>query len=328
MAIRFQMGERFMHRFLRTALVSMLMVHGLHLGTVAYGQERDASFDLQKALDELSSGDHKMDPFTLLLNDELFYRISIGTASEVHNTLERGARVNIHNEEGFTPLSIAAERSGQDAVIIAKMLIEKGAEVNAYNVKSNDTALHRAVRFDNAPMVWFLLSQGADFRLEDENGRSARQLAVFVGSNDSLKLIDEAIQIEQERFAQERSNENMERMMFNYAYYNCAFAYQRYYIMSGQDNAHKKPEYSQEKMDERHNRIFDYRTKLLGFFHDRLEVDQVDQMAERAQHEIVEILNSMISNRNRKKKGVGKPEDLELRCKRVAKNWKYLAFGK
>ncbi len=72
-----------------------------------------------------------------------------------------GADPNVYDRDGLTPLMKAARhRDGLDAV---KVLIEYGANVNAYALERQDfrTPLHYAVLSGNPKMVSYLIQQGA-----------------------------------------------------------------------------------------------------------------------------------------------------------------------
>ena len=51
------------------------------------------------------------------------------------------------------------------------------------------TPLHEAVRQDNAEMTSYLLSHGADPKLQNDEGTSAIGLAAKEGRHDMLKLL-------------------------------------------------------------------------------------------------------------------------------------------
>ena len=72
--------------------------------------------------------------------------------------LGKGARPDLQNELGETPLMIAAQRNWVDG---AAALLRKGAKVDLANSRG-ETALIIAVHNRDVPMIRLLLSQGAD----------------------------------------------------------------------------------------------------------------------------------------------------------------------
>ena len=73
--------------------------------------------------------------------------------------LEAGADANVANEDGQTPLMLAA-RTGN--VAVAELLVRQGANVNARERFRDQTAVMWAAAQGHAEMVSFLVSKGAD----------------------------------------------------------------------------------------------------------------------------------------------------------------------
>ena len=62
------------------------------------------------------------------------------------------------------------------AVGVARLLLERGADVNA-RAKDGSTPLHTASCFADLAAVRLLLEHGADVKAEDDRGRTALQVA-------------------------------------------------------------------------------------------------------------------------------------------------------
>ena len=103
--------------------------------------------------------------------------------------LQKGARVDVKDNQGNTPLMYAVRSSFLDG---ARLLIAKGAQVNASNA-SGETPLIIAVQTRNVPMTRLLLTEGADPSKKDiASGMSAREYAVRDGRSEAiLGLMDE-----------------------------------------------------------------------------------------------------------------------------------------
>lgn len=103
--------------------------------------------------------------------------------------LQKGARVDLKDSQGNTPLIDAARVGFLEG---ARLLIAKGAQVNATN-GLGETPLIVAVQKRDTAMTRLLLSQGADPAKKDTaSGMSARDYAVRDGRSDAiLKLMDE-----------------------------------------------------------------------------------------------------------------------------------------
>jgi hypothetical protein len=115
--------------------------------------------------------------------------------------LGAGADVNYIDKVGFySALSLCAMRGSEDA---ARLLLEKGAEVNLTD-NNGFTSLHVACSCGHESTAKLLLESGADPRLADRNGKTALDLArLTTPRNPALeRLIADAVaQREEEAFA-------------------------------------------------------------------------------------------------------------------------------
>nr|WP_217352787.1 ankyrin repeat domain-containing protein [Sphingomonas sp. ID1715] len=103
--------------------------------------------------------------------------------------MQKGARVDLKDNDGNTPLMVAARVSNLDA---ARLLLAKGAQINATN-RLGETPLIIAVQKRDVAMTRLLLTEGADPAKRDlASGMSARDYAVRDGRSEMIvKLIDE-----------------------------------------------------------------------------------------------------------------------------------------
>ncbi len=103
--------------------------------------------------------------------------------------MQKGARIDLKDSEGNTPLLAAARIGNLDA---ARLLLARGAQINASN-GTGETSLIMAVQRRDVPMTRLLLTEGADpARTDTATGMSARDYAVRDGRSDALlRLMDE-----------------------------------------------------------------------------------------------------------------------------------------
>ena len=80
--------------------------------------------------------------------------------------LEHGAAVGAENEEGRTPLHLAASNG---IVELVRVLLEHGAEVNT-RAKVSWTPLFMAVQNGRVEVIQLLIKHGANTGVEDEDG--------------------------------------------------------------------------------------------------------------------------------------------------------------
>ncbi|MCG7916756.1 MAG: ankyrin repeat domain-containing protein, partial [Candidatus Thiodiazotropha taylori] len=97
--------------------------------------------------------------------------------------ISRGAYVNASNIEGATPLHSAAfgiVNSGH----LLKILLNKGADGNSGAGTKLGTPLIHATKYGNLGAVKVLLNSGADINAKDEAGNSALHFASLYGRVD------------------------------------------------------------------------------------------------------------------------------------------------
>jgi len=98
--------------------------------------------------------------------------------------LQAGADTKILTN-GFTALYKAAWKEHLD---IVKLFIQFGADINA--LSHGQTVLHVAVIKKNNDMVIFLLKSHVDITIANNEGKTARDLALDRGSDEIVKLFD------------------------------------------------------------------------------------------------------------------------------------------
>jgi ankyrin repeat protein len=122
------------------------------------------------------------------VNQKLLNAASCGgekCLEDAKEAISQGANVNVKNDWGLTPLSWAIYNGNVD---MAKLLIEKGANVNA---RSSSPLSHAATK-GNVDMVKLLIESGANVNAKDKDGFTPLDNAVGKGNNiDIVKLLVE-----------------------------------------------------------------------------------------------------------------------------------------
>jgi ankyrin repeat protein len=111
-----------------------------------------------------------------------------GRGEMVERLLDRGAEVNAvaRNPMAVQPLHSAA--AARDTAIIM-MLLDHGADANARQA-GGWTPLHAAAMFGDAPLAELFLSRGAVADLTNDQGKTARDLAVEKGHTEIARLLE------------------------------------------------------------------------------------------------------------------------------------------
>ena len=114
---------------------------------------------------------------------------SLGRTDHVGKLLAAGADVRAADATGSTPLMWAAQ-GGADVALV-RLLVRRGADVNAVHPRDGDTALLYAARAAKPDVVAYLIDAGADPRWESLGGMAANALiaAAVQDRSDNLAVL-------------------------------------------------------------------------------------------------------------------------------------------
>ena len=132
-----------------------------------------------KATDEL-----KKSMFDIVLNNNI---------EHLQRLLDQGADLEVHDNVKDT---ILAKALGYGKMILAKLLLEHGANINNNTCHTGDTYLIHAVYINKLNIVNFLLNNGADINLKNYRGATALDIAKKL---DNRQDIVNALQRRQEQ---------------------------------------------------------------------------------------------------------------------------------
>ncbi|EAY14050.1 hypothetical protein TVAG_478750 [Trichomonas vaginalis G3] len=99
--------------------------------------------------------------------------------------LSNGANINTKDKHEETALHKAARYDSKE---IAELLISHGININEKN-KYGETTLHRAARYDSKETAELLISHGANINEKDNEGESALHIAAYDNSKETAKLL-------------------------------------------------------------------------------------------------------------------------------------------
>lgn len=250
------------------------------------------------------------------LNDQLLYRITVGRADDVKILLSRGADPDVADSQGVPAITIAAERWDVESTPMVKALVDGGANLSFPNNPLMNPLII-AVKTEKPEMVAYLIEHGAEYYISDENGQPLRQLAASV-SQEVLAPIAAAIKADEERLRQLRSNENLNKLIDQLTFGHCAAQYLTYYLKSGQDDL-EETEPVEEAIDLYKEEALKAHGKLRELFD--VTNQELEGVGKKCREVITQMLDDMVSNRNRKKLGVGTRDDLNRRCTIISDRW-------
>jgi hypothetical protein len=105
--------------------------------------------------------------------------LSVGNIPKIMKALKRGVNINMKDAYGNTPLILISclnEKDLNGVCKVCKMLIEKGADIDAKNF-IGATPLIKAIEKDNPEVVKLLLQAGVDVNTNAHKGVTALMIA-------------------------------------------------------------------------------------------------------------------------------------------------------
>ncbi|XP_045445891.1 ankyrin repeat and MYND domain-containing protein 2 [Melitaea cinxia] len=121
----------------------------------------------------------------------IFNTIAQGDLTEFKNILaQHKGSVDFFDENGMTALQHAAYKGNKEMV---QLLLDRGADVNSGKHEYNYTALHFGALSGNSEVCKLLLDAGAKPTATNSVGRTASQMAAFVGNHHTVATINNYI---------------------------------------------------------------------------------------------------------------------------------------
>ena len=112
------------------------------------------------------------------IDKKLFNSSSDGDLRGVMDALAQGGRVAVRNNQGFTPLIVAAQKGHTD---ICGVLLAHDSDLNEVDLVTKGTALHLAAAGGHKAVVEVLLSWGAMVDPQDHLGGTPLHVACQEG---------------------------------------------------------------------------------------------------------------------------------------------------
>ena len=110
----------------------------------------------------------------------------IGNIEAIKQHLVAGADVDFRNQQGFTPLHVAAQKGHNK---VAELLIAKGANINTSGRLIGTTPLDSAALLGHKEMVELLIDSGADINPQIITGETPLQRAEQRGHSAIMEIL-------------------------------------------------------------------------------------------------------------------------------------------
>lgn len=130
----------------------------------------------------MALGEVESKVFELITNNDLY-------GLKNHLSLNK-IKIDILDEHGMTPLTHACFKGNYE---ISQYLLDQGADVNTLEHEHRYSALHFAALSGNAKLCQLLLDAGAKSHRVNSVGRTAPQMAAFVGNHQCVAIINNYI---------------------------------------------------------------------------------------------------------------------------------------
>lgn len=246
------------------------------------------------------------------LDKELLYRLRFSSVEDVKLLLDTGANPNAVSEEGEPALTAAFDRTDNKALEVIQLLIGKGANVNAGG-PAGRPPLIEAVKVEDFAAVRYLVEQAkADIHVRDKERNNPLMRAKEYGRNDMAAYFGGLIAAEKP--LKPNTPQFKAQQIRQLALSTCARQYYSFYYGSKQDDVLDAVQ--KATLQTYTEQMRDAAGDLIGMF--QYEHDKVLRFQKAVNAAIGGELNGLISNRNRRAKGVGKEEDMKKRCEKVA----------
>lgn len=244
---------------------------------------------------------------------ELAYRVEFGSPADVKMLLAKGGDPRGANALGWPLVSVAARRVDGLAVEIIDLLVQAGADLNQGGA-SRQYPMIIAARNGDADLARYLLAQGAEVNIRDGNGVQPVDIARKNGHEEVSGIFEELTAKAAEEKARMHSPERYQELRRELAVTACSLQYMSYYFKSGQDAFSE--DYVAEKTGELENRLIAITNDLYQIF--KMDVTAIEKTRSHAAEAVYQQLEALISNRNRRKHGIGTEADRAKRCNAIA----------
>jgi len=120
----------------------------------------------------------------------LMYAAYIGNIEVIKLLIEKGADVNARNNHNGTALMLAAQRGD---LVLVKLLIEKGADPRVRHASGYTALMYAAAsESSDSELIKVFLAKGVELNVKANDGETALKLAGRKGRTEIVRLLEKA----------------------------------------------------------------------------------------------------------------------------------------
>jgi len=151
---------------------------------------------IQNVLDNISNLQKEFDDskkeYSLKLEKELFAACESDNTNKILLLIKQGVNVNGTVNNGMTPLYIACHNGHVD---VARMLLDKGAEVDRAETRGGWTPLHAACGNGHVDVALLLLEKGAEVNRASKYGNTPLAIARKKGYLTIVSMLEDHVRM-------------------------------------------------------------------------------------------------------------------------------------
>lgn len=150
--------------------------------------------DTETAEAMINSGDAEVNKVIGFGKTPIFYAVQNNHLEMVKLLMEKGAKINVRDDEGRGPLTMAAIK-GNDAMV--KAMIEAGGDIDSKGKEGMTALMIYADKKDGLPMVKYLVEKGADVNAKNERmwDKYAIDISATVNKQTTEYLMDNGAKV-------------------------------------------------------------------------------------------------------------------------------------
>lgn len=250
------------------------------------------------------------------VNQNLINKVSFGRAADVELLLKQKADPSSTNAAGISALFLAASRADDDAPKIVEALIKAGADIYRPDYAGN-LPIVEAVKRGHPLSVRIIVMNRSLMTVTDSRGVDLLTLARQRGNHEIISYVKAGIEAEQKQLATLKSDENLHKLVKDYARLSCQ---EYYYIYFKKENPDKMGDEKYKQLMDKNKEDSEFTRNRLSSLFDLSKAD-IAAIATSSKQAVEDKLGSLLTKENRLYNGFGTKSNLDNMCTGIAERW-------